>query len=154
MKDYIRWPLVVVMIIFLMVLYNWAKALDLHDVKRVYDGDTIELDDGRKIRLVGVDAPEVESPYSDEEPFGKESKRFLEKFLFGKKVYIKVGAVQYDKYGRTLAFVYMDDILVNGHIIKNGWARAYIRFNYKHKDLFLAYEKEAKARGIGMWKKE
>ncbi len=154
MKDYIRWPLIVVMVIVLVVLFNWAKALDLHEVRTVYDGDTIELDDGRKIRLLGVDAPEVKSPYSEEEPFGQESKRFLSKLLFGKKVYIKVGADQYDKYGRTLAFVYVDDILVNGRIIKDGWARAYLRFDYPYRDLFISYEKEAKAQGIGMWRTE
>ena len=154
MKEYIRWPLIALMIITLMVLYNWAKALDLHEVRKVYDGDTIALDDGRKIRLIGVDAPEVASPYSKEEPFGEQSKRHLEKLLFGEKVYIKTGAVQFDKYGRTLAYVYADDVLINGRMIKDGWARTYLRFDYKYKDLFLEYEKEAKARGIGMWKKD
>ncbi|MBN2297598.1 MAG: thermonuclease family protein [Deltaproteobacteria bacterium] len=154
MKDYIRWPLVVVMIIVLMGLYHWAKALDLHDVRKVYDGDTIQLDDGRKIRLIGVDAPEVKSPYSEEEPFGLQSKRYLSKLLLGKKVYIKTAAVQYDKYGRTLAYVYMDDVLLNGRIIKDGWARAYVRFDYEYRDLFISYEKEAKARGIGIWSQE
>jgi len=154
MKEYIRWPLIALMIIILMVLYNWAKALDLHEVDKVYDGDTIALDDGRKIRLIGVDAPEVASPYSKEEPFGKQSKRHLKKLLYGKKVYIKLDATQFDKYGRTLAYVYADDVLINGRMIKDGWARAYVRFNYKHKDLFLDYEKEAKARGIGIWAKE
>ena len=154
MKEYIRWPLVVLMVICIMVLYHWAKALDLHDVHRVYDGDTIELDDGRKIRLIGVDAPEVASPYSREEPFGKQSKHYLEKLLLGEKVYIKIGSAQFDKYGRTLAYVYADDVLVNGRIIKDGWARAYLRFDYQYKDLFVAYEKEAKARGLGMWRQE
>ena len=134
MKEYIRWPLVVVMIMVLIGLFHLAKALDLHDVRTVYDGDTIQLDDGRKIRLIGVDAPEVDSPYSKEEPFGQQSKRYLSKLLLGRKVYIRPAAVQYDKYGRTLA-----------------WARAYVRFDYEYRDLFLSYEKEAKARGIGMW---
>lgn len=152
MKDYIRWPLVALMIVCIMVLYHWAKALDLHEVHKVYDGDTIELDDGRKIRLIGVDAPEVTSPYSKEEPFGPESKRHLEKLLFGEKVYIKTGAAQFDKYGRTLGYVYVGDTLINGRMIKDGWARAYRRFDYKYKDLFLTYEKEARAKGTGMWR--
>jgi len=154
MKDYIRWPLIVVMIIVLIGLCHWAKTLELHDVRTVYDGDTIQLDDGRKIRLIGVDAPEVKSVYSKEEPFGEESKRYLEKLLLGKKVYIKIGAEQFDKYGRTLAYVYMDDVLLNGRIIKDGWARAYVRFDYEYKDLFVSYEKEAKSRGIGIWSRD
>ena len=154
MKDYIRWPLVAGTMIVLVVLFHMAKQLDLHEVRRVYDGDTIELDDGRKIRLIGVDAPEVESPYSKAEKYGQASKKHLRKLLNQKKVYIKVGPTTYDKYGRTLAYVYADDVLINGRMIRDGWAQAYIRFNYKYKDLFVAYEKEARAKGIGMWQDE
>ena len=135
------------------VLFHMAKQLDLHEVRRVYDGDTIELDDGRKIRLIVVDAPEVESPYSTAEKFGQESKKHLKKLINQKKVSIKVGPETYDKYGRTLAYVYADDVLINGRMIRDGWARAYVRFKYKYKDLFQTYEKEARAKGIGMWRR-
>ena len=93
----------------------------------------------------------MDSPYTKEEPFGKESREHL-RLLAGGKVRIEVGPTPVDRYGRTLAYVYAGDVLVNGRIIQDGWARADVRFSYKNKDLFIAYEKEARARKIGMWK--
>ncbi|HON37766.1 MAG: thermonuclease family protein [Desulfomonilia bacterium] len=152
MKDYVRWSFVVLMIVLLVFMLRCAKQLDAHEVVEVYDGDTIRIDDGRNIRLIGVDAPEVDSPYTKEEPFGKESREHLRKLLAGGKVRIEVGPTPVDRYGRTLAYVYAGDVLVNGRIIQDGWARAEVRFSHKNKDLFIAYEKEARARKIGMWK--
>ena len=151
MRDYVRWPLVVLMAVLLVFLLRWARSLDIHEVTEVYDGATIRIDDGRNIRLIGVDAPEVDSPYSKEEPFGRESREHLEKLLAGRKVQIRVGATPLDRYGRTLAYVYADDVLINGRIIRDGWAQADVRFDYKNRDLFVAYEKEARAKRIGMW---
>ncbi|MDX9761055.1 MAG: thermonuclease family protein [Desulfomonilia bacterium] len=153
MKDYVRWALVVLMTVLLVFLLRWVKQLDIHEVTEVYDGDTIRIRDGRNIRLIGVNAPEVDSPYTREEPFGKESREHLRKLLAGRKVQIREGSVPVDRYGRVLAYVYAGDVLVNGRIIQDGWAQADVRFSYKNKDLFIAYEKEAKARKIGMWER-
>jgi len=139
------------MVILLVFLMRWAKQLDIHEVITVYDGDTIQIDDGRNIRLIGVDAPEVDSPYTRGEPFGEESKEHLRKLLAGKKVHVRVGPESTDRYGRTLAYIYAEDVLINGRIIRDGWAQADVRFSYKNRDLFVAYEKEARARRIGMW---
>ncbi|HDP25828.1 MAG TPA: nuclease [Deltaproteobacteria bacterium] len=151
MRAYVRWPLVLIMIFLVLGLYHWAKAVHLFEVIEVYDGDTILIEDGRKVRLIGVDAPEVESPYRQEEPFGIQSKDYLRDLILHKKVSLNLGDTPLDKYGRTLAYVYLGDVLINGRIIRDGWARAYRRFEYTHKDLFIAYEKEARARSIGMW---
>jgi micrococcal nuclease len=147
-----RWILVVFAVFSLMGFRHWAGESCSHTVTRVIDGDTIRIDDGRKVRLAGVDAPEVDSPYSREEPCGPQSRAYLKALIEGRKVTVKAGREPYDRYGRTLAMVYLDDVLVNGRIIRDGWARAYRRFDYPYKDLFIAYEAEAKARGIGIWK--
>ena len=99
MKDYVRWSFVVLMIVLLVFMLRCAKQLDAHEVVEVYDGDTIRIDDGRNIRLIGVDAPEVDSPYTKEEPFGKESREHLRKLLAGGKVRIEVGPTPVDRYG-------------------------------------------------------
>lgn len=154
MKKIIRPPLVAFLIMLLMALISWGKQRDLLEVAKVYDGDTIELKDGRKIRLIGVDAPEVDSPYAKKEPYGEESKAYLSNLLSGKKVSIRVGEDPKDRFGRTLAYVYVGDVLVNGRIIRDGFARVYEKFDYEYKDLFKAYEREAKSRAIGIWKGE
>jgi len=50
--------------------------------------------------------------------------------------------------------VYSGDVLVNGRIIREGWARAYRMFYHPWRDLFIAYEREARSRGLGMWRDE
>ncbi|HQI02796.1 MAG TPA: thermonuclease family protein [Deltaproteobacteria bacterium] len=151
MKASLALPAAAAMLIVLMAVFHCVKHTGLHEVVWVYDGDTIRIDDGRKIRLIGVDAPEVESPYTKEEPYGSLSRKHLNTLLTGKKVFIKVGEEPSDRFGRTLAYVYADDILVNGRMIRDGWARVYMKFDYEYKELFAAYEREARAKGLGIW---
>jgi micrococcal nuclease len=144
-------PIASITVILLLGIYHALGAGDAHLVMKVYDGDTFLLDDFRKIRLIGVDAPEVQSPYRDEEPFGQESKAYLTSLILNKKVALTLGDPEKDKYGRTLAYVNLGDVLVNGRIIRDGWARAYRQFHHPWKDLFMVYEREARAKGLGMW---
>lgn len=151
MKSFVRLPVAVLFFVALLSLVHWMDQRDLCGVEAVYDGDTIRLEDGRKVRLIGVDAPEVDSPYSRGEPFGRESKKHLERLISGRKVFLKGGEEPFDRYGRTLAYVYAGDVLLNGRMIRDGWAGAYLKADYEYKDLFIAYEKEARAGGLGIW---
>jgi len=147
-------PLVSLTLIVLLCIYHGLSANRLRTVVEVFDGDTIALDDGRKVRLIGVDAPEVESPYRKREPFGDESAAYLSKLILNTKVSITESDPPKDRYNRTLAYIYLGDVLVNGRIIRDGWARAYRNFHHQWSDLFLVYEREARSRGLGMWKNE
>lgn len=131
--------------------YVFAGASRARLVSHVYDGDTLRLADGTKVRLIGVDAPEVESPYGRGEPYGEESRKFLASLVEGRKVSLTIGDPPVDRYGRTLAYVYVDNVLVNGRIIREGWAEAYRRFPHPMRDLFVAYEREARSKGLGIW---
>jgi micrococcal nuclease len=153
MKTSLAVTAAAVMLMGVMAVFHCVKLQNLHEVVRVYDGDTIQIEDGRKIRLIGVDAPEVESPYTKEEPYGSLSRKYLNGLLAGKKVLIIVGKEPFDRFGRTLAYVYADDVLINGRIIRDGWARVYMRFDFEYKDLFTAYEKEARAKSVGVWQR-
>lgn len=146
-------PLTSITIIILLGVYHGIEASKTSLVVEVFDGDTILLDDGRKIRLIGVDAPEVQSPYSVQEPFGHESKDYLSSLILNKKVMIALGDPPKDKYGRTLAYVSLGDVLVNGRIIRDGWARSYRMFYHPMRDLFFTYEREARTKGLGLWKR-
>lgn len=144
-------PLTSITIILLLGIYHVFGASHAHLVTQVFDGDTIQLDDGRKVRLIGVDAPEVQSPYCDQEPFGQESKAYLTSLILNKKVTLSLGDPSKDKYGRTLAYVSQGDVLVNGRIIRDGWARSYRMFYHPLRDLFSVYEREARSKGLGLW---
>jgi hypothetical protein len=79
-------------------------------VARVYDGDTLRLKDGRKVRLIGFDAPEVGYEGKASQPFGDEARSTLEAHLRGEgQIGLRYDAVRSDSYGRTLAHLFLPD---------------------------------------------
>jgi endonuclease YncB( thermonuclease family) len=58
-----------------------------------------------------------------------------------------------DRYNRTLAYIYLGDTLINGRIIRDGLASANKVFYHPWRDLFFIYEREARSKRLGMWKK-
>ena len=113
----------------------------------VVDGDTIKgnLDSKRiTIRLVEIDAPEMD------QPFGVESKRFLEKLIENKKVtLISEGK---DRYGRTLGELFVNKDNINEKMVKSGFAWVYDR--YVKRSLLYSYQDEAKSKTLGIWQSE
>lgn len=87
------------------------------NVANVIDGDTFQLPSKQLVRLMGVDAPELENC------FGYESKEALTKKISGEKVVLK--EVGTDMYRRILALVYLDGELVNEYMAKNGYAESH-----------------------------
>lgn len=128
-------------------------------VKRVVDGDTLILNNGQKTRLIGVDTPETKHPKKPVEYFGKETTAFTQKMVQGKRVRIEfepgnTSTGHKDKYGRTLAYVFLEDgTFLNAEIIKQGYGFAYTRFPFRYLDEFRRLEREAREQGRGLWGK-
>jgi endonuclease YncB( thermonuclease family) len=116
----------------------------------VSDGDTITVLRDRqphKIRLYGIDCPEKR------QPFGKRAKQFTSELVFGKVV--EVEPVTIDRYGRTVAFVMIENIAVNEELIKEGLGWVYIR--YCKLPVCVEWqnlESEAKFGKLGLWRKQ
>ncbi len=112
----------------------------------VHDGDTLTLlvDGNRevKIRLDGIDAPELG------QPFGKNAKAALSATVFEKAVTVKVGTT--DRYGRTIGRIYLNDQDVNLGMVRTGFAWWYRQYAPKDGALEMA-EKYAKIRKDGLW---
>ena len=125
---------------------------------RVIDGDTIVVNiEGRneKVRLIGLDTPETVHPNKPVERFGKDASEFTRKMVVGKKVRLEYGWESRDKYGRILAYVYLEDgTFLNAEIIKQGFGFAYTRFPFKYLEEFRQYEREARENGRGLWKEK
>lgn len=120
--------------------------------ERVVDGDTIIIDNNEKVRLIGVDTPETVHPNKPVEFFGKEASAFTKRMVEGKKVRLEYDWEKKDKYGRTLAYVYLDDgTFLNAEIIKQGYGFAYTKFPFKYLEEFRQYEMEAIENRKGLW---
>jgi micrococcal nuclease len=85
---------------------------------------------------------------------GKEASSFTRKLVEGKKVRLEFDIERHDRYGRLLAYVYLEDgTFVNGKIIDEGYAQAMtIVPNVKHAKTFLKLEREARQKGSGLWR--
>ncbi|MBF0569360.1 MAG: thermonuclease family protein [Candidatus Omnitrophica bacterium] len=137
-------------------------------VVRIYDGDTIKLANGEKVRFIGIDAPELhDNPklYRDArrlgldvdtiKSMGEEAYEFSKNLLADKDVTLEFDVQPRDKYGRLLAYVYLDDgTFVNEEIVKNGYAYLMtIPPNVKRAADFKALFEQARARKLGLWRK-
>lgn len=122
-------------------------------VARVIDGDTIELEDGRKVRYIGIDAPETVDPRRGVQCFGEEASVFNSNLVSGKAVRLEKDFSETDKYGRLLRFVYLEDgTSVNELLVRDGYAfaSAYPP-DISKKDVFRSAEILARAEGKGLW---
>lgn len=143
MKKRVVFILTFLAIISLFVnLYLYQKLEDKNRVVRVIDGDTFELKDGRRVRLLGVDAPEIGFCGANE------AKKLLEDLVLGKKVKLKEG--DYRDYGRIMALVYAKNKLLNEPILNQDLARVIYAPNSEKEKLVNAYKK-AKSQNLGIW---
>lgn len=121
-------------------------------ISQVIDGDTIRLSDGRSIRLIGVDTPELHHPELPVQYFANEASEFTKKLCEKSNVTIEYENNARDVYNRMLAYVYLSDgRCLNQELIKRGYGYVYTRFPFSKKDEFLALEKTARADQRGMW---
>jgi len=111
-------------------------------IGRVIDGDTVELEDGRKIRLLNINAPEKGKPFSED------STNFLKSFE-NKSVELEFEGV--DKYGRVLGRIYSGEY-INLELVRLGLAHQYLGEDSEIAD-FKKAEKEARAKEVGIWEK-
>lgn len=133
------------------LLAQTAYARELRHVERVIDGDTIVLDGGERVRLIGIDTPEVYHPSEPVQCYGHEASDYLRQRLEGEDVYLKYQAEKIDKYGRTLGYVYLGRNFINSEMIREGLAFAYTRFPFKYERKFVKMQRLAANERLGLW---
>lgn len=128
---------------------NFDSGVDGDTAKFVLNGKNIT------VRFLGIDTPETVHPSKGEEPFGKEASNFtLEKLSNAKKIELEYDnfADKKDKYDRELAWVWIDDKLLQKELVENGLAKTYmLSDNYKYAGSLQIAEEEAKLNKIGIW---
>ena len=128
-------------ILLLVTLYASLFALS-GKVVSIHDGDTITILQNKtqiKVRLFGIDAPELKQPY------GKKSKQFLANLIAGEVVEVEGNGK--DRYKRTIGTIYLNGADINAQMVKNGYAWAYRKFSKK----YTAHESKAKSQKLGLW---
>ena len=121
-------------------------------VERVVDGDTIIVQGVGRVRLIGVDTPETVHPRRPVECFGKEASAYTKRLLHEQHVRLEYDQERTDRYGRTLAYVYLSNgTLANAEIVRQGYGHAYTRFPFRHLDEFRQHEREARQGERGLW---
>jgi len=131
-------------------------------VMRVVDGDTLDIDapDGGKsrtrIRLWGVDTPEIAHGGKPDRYFGPEAARFAHDTLDGRTVHVVLSPLDTrGKYGRLLAYIMLErgGVMFNELLIEKGYAYADTRFPHHYMKPFKQAEKRARRAGVGLWAK-
>jgi len=130
----------------LMLISLTCVAKDFY-VSKVTDGDTFVLSNGDKVRMIGINAPENKDIY------GKESKHYLEEIILNKSIILKKDEFGSDKdrYGRLLRYVFNVDIDINKKMIEEGYAFAYLTYNFEKANQYKLAQLSAKRLQKGMW---
>ena len=119
---------------------------DLVSVSHIVDGDTVELDDGRLVRYVGINTPELG------QPFYTEARAANQRLVEGKTVRLELDVQPRDRFGRTLAYLWVGDQFVNLELVRLGYASALTEPpNVHYSEAILAAEQEAREAQLGLW---
>ncbi|MFD2200810.1 thermonuclease family protein [Shivajiella indica] len=129
------------------------------EITKFVDGDTFWVKNiagqEEKIRLIGIDAPEARKTGKKEiGHYGKEASANIERILLGKRVRLEFDVSRYDRYKRTLAYVFLEDgTFLNAYLVKNGYASVMtVPPNVKYAELFVSLQREARDNKRGLWK--
>jgi micrococcal nuclease len=151
---------------FSLLIFLWSQASVAQDqnyqwleISKFVDGDTFWVMDAKgnteKIRLIGIDAPEPRRTGNKEMGyFGKEASAYVKNLLTGRRIRLEFDIGKYDRYKRTLAYVFLEDgMFLNAHLVKEGYASVMtVPPNVKYADLFVNLQKEARENNRGLWK--
>lgn len=122
-------------------------------VEYIDDGDTFRAADGERVRLLGINAPEVTHGSEPGQVMGKAATRVLKRMIAGKTVRLEFDRQRHDMYGRLLAQVYLrDGTWVNGEMVRRGYAHVYtFTPNLRWAPRLLALERPARRQHLGIW---
>lgn len=138
-----------------------AEKLDLQThsyryrvrLKKVIDGDTLLLETGEKVRLMGINTPEIASQFSDEQAGGIAAKAWLETRLRTPELLLEYDEQHYDKYDRLLAHCFLENgEYINAQLLKSGHAMLTLTPpNLRYADRLIAAQAQAEKQRLGVW---
>jgi micrococcal nuclease len=149
-------PLAPLLVTLALALPALAQPALEGTVVRVVDGDTIHVRLGErleKVRYIGVNTPEVHHPTRGEEPGGRAAAGVNGQLLNGRRVRLELDAQSRDRFGRLLAYVWVDATMVNAELVRRGVAQVMtVPPNVRYQALFVRLQREAREAGRGLWR--
>jgi len=123
-----------------------------YQVAKIIDGDTIELSGGKIIRYIGIDTPELAKGKSENQCFAQQAKEINENLIKNKKVTIETDENEMDRFGRTLAYVFLDDLFVNQYLLEIGAGKhQQDTVNIKYQSMLTDAADKAHNQKTGLW---
>jgi micrococcal nuclease len=121
-------------------------------VRVVIDGDTIDVANVGRVRMLGIDAPELGRGYDTAAPFAREAKDRLAALVLHRWVRLEQEGARFDTYNRHLAYVLLEDgTFVNATMVREGLARISARVALSRLSELQRAEADARAFRRGMW---
>lgn len=116
-------------------------------VTRIIDGDTFEIETGEKVRLIGINAPEIS------DIFGQEAKQYLTHLIGKKTVDLQTDNIanDRDRYQRLLRYVILDGVDINQKMVSDGFAFAYLKYNFSKSRAYEQAQIQARDANKGIW---
>lgn len=152
--------ILLILIIILMPINVFASEKQEVKFSSCVDGDTARFIMNKeeiKVRFLAIDTPETNHPKKGEEPYGREAKEYTcNKITNASKIELEFddNSDKKDKYNRYLAWVFVDDSLLQSELVLNGYARvAYLYGDYKYKDILNENMEKAKKDEVGIFSK-
>ncbi|WP_246481105.1 thermonuclease family protein [Motiliproteus sediminis] len=122
-------------------------------LKRIIDGDTLLLSDGRRVRLIGIDTPELSRDNRPAEPLAHQARQAAANFLSDKRLLLMTGVQPHDRHGRTLAHIFdAEGNSLEAHLLRLGLGfQLSLPPNLDLRDCLRAAEAHARQTGMGVW---
>jgi micrococcal nuclease len=141
-------------ILLLTLCAEGGNAGEWVTVKRVNDGDTVQLADGRRVRYIGVNAPEINHERNTAEPFGFEARARNIELVGTRRIRLEFDSERFDDYGRTLAHVFLPDgSMLNEKLLQSGMAYCLYKMpNIKYEARLLQAQRQAMQDRRGLWR--
>lgn len=143
---------------------RWSRIV------QVMDGDTVRLDDGRVVRLLGIDAPESSENRKLQNDLremgirvrpavltemGKAAAIYVKRLAEGRRCWLEYENERKDIYGRALAYVHLDNgVILNESLLADGYAKAYLKTSFKYKKRYVLLQNGARLNRRGLWRME
>lgn len=141
------------------LIFSCCASQDYSQLKvsEVIDGDTVRLSNGKLLRYIGIDTPEIRIKKENDfvyspQPFSLKAKEYNRKLVENKIVEVEFDVEKKDRYGRLLGYCFVNGVFVNAKLIEEGYAVLYTYPpNVKYVDLFVKLQKKAREEENGLW---